>query len=330
MDIVTLQAYETAFQKATQWVGATLKDEGSLGENCQDVLAYYKVPYLFSLSGLQEPAHRVLNFMSSNFFQVEKSGQAHVGAQNVLKGLKDEGIHALAWIIIGAHRLGRFDLSYPLSQDLRGYYDPSQGAFTNCAPCGQAEAVLDVLSSALLGWMYLFLGDLNKAKRAGNFLQRALSLQTSLPTPFYLRMDDKGRFISNFDPQQAAHFVIQSHHQSPFVYKHLSLMVGVLVNIFWVTQEESYLRSAKAYQEVAQTVPENGMCGQLAWGPAVLAKVTQEQRFIDQCTQIMDAVLAQQEQDGRWGDPQGHTQTFERTTENAIWCQEVLCELSQI
>lgn len=327
MDITLLQQFEMSIEKAISWLSAHLNDQGALDATESDLTDYAAIPYLFCMMGHLEKAHRSLNYIHTEFLHHEKDLELDAQLQVKHLGSKDELTKVIAWVAHASHLMGRFEISYPLFQHLRRFYMPEQGAFTAIAPIGEAEAVLDFPTTAFLGWVSLYGGDLVKAQRAGNFLQRCLSMQPDMRSAFYLRMDDDGRFMTSFEGKQSFYHVIL-RQKADQAYGELGFAMGVLGKLYAATSDNSYLVSAKASFECVQGLNEDGRSNiQVAWGAAVLAQLTNESRFIEQAKLQAEKVLADQQPEGAW---QTTTRSIVETATNAIWLSHIVAELSGV
>ncbi|MFO1256976.1 MAG: hypothetical protein U1E78_00875 [Gammaproteobacteria bacterium] len=326
MDMTMLQNFERSLEKAVHWFEANLNDEGALLGSEPVFRDYAAIPYLFSLMGRLEKAHRILHYVQKEYLRHHKEIEfdSHVHARQLSS--KDELSIAIGWVAHAAHRMGRFEISIPLFQYLRQFYEPEQGAFTARAPRGEAEAVLDFFSTAFLGWVSLYGGDLVKAQRAGNYLQRSISLQPDIRSSFYLRMDDNGRFITAFESRNAYYHVI-SRQKERQAYAALGFAVGVLGKIYAATSDANYLMTAKSCLESVQGLSEGESDIQIAWGASVLANLTKESRFIELATVFAEKVVAEQVSDGAW---QSKSAPFIETANNAIWLAHIVAELSEV
>jgi hypothetical protein len=326
MDITLLQQFEASIENAISWLSAHLNDQGALDTLESDLVDYAAIPYLFCMMGHLEKAHRSLNYIHKEFLHHEKALELEAQLQVKHLGSKDELTKVIAWVAHASHLMGRFEISYPLFQHLRRFYMPEQGAFTAIAPIGQAEAVLDFPTTAFLGWVSLYGGDLVKAQRAGNFLQRCFSMQPDMRSAFYLRMDDDGRFITAFDREKSCHHVIL-RQKTDQAYGELGFAMGMLGKLYAATSDNSYLVSAKASFECAQGLNESHSNIQIAWGAAVLARLTNESRFKKHATLQAEKVLADQQSGGAW---QLTSRPIVETATNAIWLAHIVAELSEI
>jgi len=283
MDIQLKQKCRIHIQDLIQQIK---KDTGKY-DNIQQ---YYALPYLYANIGLRADALSVLNFILDKFATHDGGIKSQI-ADGRNKPMTEQLTKVMSWLGIAAHQIGRFEISYTFSRHLRSYYDPEQGAFTAIAPYGRVESVLDSFSTTMLGWFALNMGDLKKAQRAGNFLQRVISLQTTKDQVFYLRLEEDGKLVTNCAQKDEAYYWVTSQNSEHNLH-YLSLAVIFLTKLFHATKEESYLRSAQAYLETVNAYSEvpHSMS---AWAAATLANITREQRYIDGAQGMLSQILEQ-------------------------------------
>ena len=68
------------------------------------------------------------------------------------------------WIALTAQKMGRFDVAYPAYDYLQTFFHPKLEGFTTRNPYGQGDNTVDVLTTAHLGLVALYLGNLEKGK----------------------------------------------------------------------------------------------------------------------------------------------------------------------
>lgn len=324
MDVQLMEQYKSSIAKTKRWCLENIDIEGNLKGNVEDLQAYFALPYLLCNLGLKEEAYRVTVYLLHSY-STHDGGLRGKRTDSTSQPLQENITEVMSWIGIAAQNLGRFEISFPFSRYLRSYYDPEQGAFTALAPYGRIEAVLDLFSSTMLGWFALYTGDLKKAQRAGNFLQRCISLQTTKESVFYLRLEQDGRLITSFPKGQDKYYLVspQSLDQN---LQFLALPVIFLGKLYQGTQQETYLRTAQSYFEtlIHYDTQEAALTG---WSAAILANITKEARYMEKAKKVGDSLLSSQAEEGFWSQSNAVRQYY-KTAMNAISLSEITMELS--
>ncbi len=324
MDLQLMTQYKQCLDRARLWSLKSITVEGNLEGNIDDLLAYYALPYLYANLGLKEESYRMINYLLHSF-STQDGGLRRKLSDSTHQPLAEQLPKIMSWIAIAAHAIGRFDVSYTYSKYLRRYYDPDQGAFTTIAPCGSIDAVLDLFSSTMLGWFALCTGDMKKAQRAGNFLQRCISLQSTKDQTFYLRLEQDGRMITSFPSEQASFYMVTAQNTDHNVH-YLSTPVIFLAKLYQATHEQSYLRTAQSYFETAYQY-HPAIEPNMAWGAAILANITKEARYINKAKKGAEQIVSTQDEAGHWPS-QDRSAHHYNTAIRAIALSEVLMELS--
>jgi hypothetical protein len=107
--------------------------------------------------------------------------------------------------------------------------------------------------------------------------------------------------------------------------------IAFLAKLFETTGDGVHLRTACDYLDFALSCEGNlRSCytsHKVAWGAAVLARITGDPRCTELAVTIADHLLDIQDPSGVWlADQPAHT-TFDQTAEIAIWLQEISTEL---
>lgn len=328
-----LQKYETSAETAVNWLRSQLQDDGSYGVNRNDLAIYYKSAYLFYLSGQTEVAHRILNYIKNNFMREDGDFTTAGNIKTENGALNQYWGYINGWIAIASQKMGRFDIAYRAEEYLQLFYHPEQGGFTTAQPYGKGDNVVDVLTTAHLGLLALYFGDVAKSKSAGNLLQRFISIQPDIHTEFYLRLDGNGKLLTEFPADSAILYCVsaQQPHQAYFM---LGYAIAFLGKLYQAIGEESYLDVAKIYLDFALSCHENIRCfnfsHKVAWGAAIVANLTKDAKYFDLSTSIADYLVSIQDAEGCWlKDEPPHT-SFDQTAEIAIWLKEISAELSSV
>jgi hypothetical protein len=135
-----------AARRAAAWVHPRLEHA-----HLDDLACYYKAPYLFHLLGETAFAKYLLDRIRDRFMTSEGDFLTAPGVKsyNPVFAGQDFWAYPNGWIAITAHRLGRFDLSYPAFTYLQRFHEPRSGGFQTRPP--DDESPLDALTTATLG-----------------------------------------------------------------------------------------------------------------------------------------------------------------------------------
>jgi hypothetical protein len=312
------------------WLAAHLHDDDSYGPQVDDLACYYKSPYLFGLSGRPREACRLLAFIRRRFMGADHDFTTSSGHKSDNEAFTEYWAYPNGWLAIAAARMGRFDIAYPAFDYLRSYHHSGQEGFCTSGPSGSGGGETDVLTTAHLGMVCLSFGDLERAAGAGRWLAHLLSIQPDLGSGLFLRRHRAGHLVEEFPADQAAFHVVRTQ-QPDQAYFMIGYPIAFLGKLFDATADDRHLQAARSYLDFALACGANlRSCitsHKVAWGAAVLNRITGDPRYAELSRAIADYLLDIQDQTGAWLTDQPIHTTFDQTAEIAIWLLEISAEL---
>jgi hypothetical protein len=322
--------YEQAADRAVGWLAARLRDDGSYGSEADDLACYYKSPYLFQLSGRAREAARLLTFIRGRFMRPDHDFATSAGHKSHNAAFTEYWAYPNGWLAIAAQRMGRFDIAYPAFEYLRSCHEPTLGGFLTGGSAGSGDGGTDALTTAHLALACLYFGDVQRAEGAGRWLARLLALQPDLGAGLFLRLDRSGHLVRDI-PEGEAGFYVVSAREPDQAYFMIGYPIAFLAKLGEATGDDAHLRAARGYLEFGLSCEGNlrscPTSHKVAWGAAVLTRITGDPRCTDLAATIADHLLGIQDPSGAWlADQPAHT-TFDQTAEIAIWLREISAEL---
>ena len=129
-------------------------------------------------------------------------------------------------------------------------------------------------------------------------------------------------------------FFLVSATKPDQAYFMLGYPIAFLGKLYSATQDPHYLHPAKEYLEFLLKCQGNlrafHYSHKVAWGAAMLARLTQESRYSALAKDITNYLVTTQSPDGRWLTDQPAYTYFDQTAEIAIWMKEISNELSTV
>ena len=96
--------------RGIDWIAAHQKTDGSFCNPEDGIGAYYKIPYALSLAGRQRDALRLADWVAAH--HVTDQGDFRAPQRRALSSTHEAWpVYANAWLILGTHRIGRWDLA---------------------------------------------------------------------------------------------------------------------------------------------------------------------------------------------------------------------------
>jgi hypothetical protein len=326
MDERTLNDSRKAATRTVDWLIARIKSDGSLGDDCQDLACFYKLPYLMQLAGHAAEAHHLLDFIHDRFLCPDGDFRTSDAVKTVDPVLALYPGYINGWIAMAAHKVGRFELSYRAWNYLRGFWNADLSGFTMDRTIDGANGAVDVMMCAHLGLVGLYLGDLDLARGSGRALRQFLRLQPSPGTRFFLRMNGAGILKTDFPAEaEGLHVIIAEQPGQAWFF--IGYPTAFLTRLFRATGEPQVLDTARGYFEFARRC-SSCMIGEhfahkVAWGAAELASVTGDASHWALGAEITRKLIATQDREGIWmGDQPPHTR-LDQSAEVAIWLLEI-------
>lgn len=294
-----LITYRRASRRGIDWLLNWMNSDGSIGP-ARDRLYYYRVPWAFSLMGETTAASRVVDWIARHMFT----------AAGAFEGLSPQGIfetrygsYPLACLIVGASRLERFDIVFPGTASLLRWQDPKSGGFENVRGNRNSNGEQALFPTSQGGMTFLLVGQIEAARRAGEWLKKLWELQPDVEHKLYAVYNPPQGLVTDYAPDQEALYVTKKddpwqHHFNG------GIAAAFLAQLYLATQENRWLNLARAYQEFSMTTDEcqfqSMQTCKSGWGSGLLHVATRERQYRDWTIRIGDWFLEHQLEDGHW------------------------------
>jgi prenyltransferase/squalene oxidase-like repeat protein len=281
-----LDRYVESVHKGIAWLAAQQNADGSLGEAHQTpAMFFYKSANALGLAGRVEAAGQLLGWIAAHMLEPDGSLGAKAGG--------GAATYRISWILLGAHRLCRFDITAPFLDWLRARQLPCGGF----APNPDTDDTNTIFTWA--GMAALQAGDLATAARAAAHVASIID-QQPLPARFYhsttadgqLRTgDDPGLYVDMAAPAQGYYF--------------LGIPMVLLARLHLATGDPLHLAGAKALYECTQRCASDAYSytasAKSMVGAAILHRITGEDPMLESALCMADFLLGAQDPEGWWG-----------------------------
>lgn len=297
-----IQRLMDARQRGVAWVKAHVEANGRVA-GWERRTTYARVPWMACVAGETALAHRVLDWIDSHALAADGDLRASV-AQSPFAS------HRVTYhrtvIAYGAHLAGRYDLSHRIMRWVQTFQDPVTGGYWGSrGDPATVEQTSDAAGQALI--TQLLVGNIEAARRAGEFLVRLWELQPDRERVFYNHYSHAQGLITEFEsPKHRYQGAIYADRPGQF-FLVAPIAAMALARLYLALPDERYLTTARAYQHFARHNTRDqhpdamvylGGCG-AAW--LYIATGTAEYRA--DILDVAEQFLTHQQPDGHWYVP---------------------------
>ena len=306
----------TARDRGIDYLLAQQRADGAIGKPEKAGLSpYYKALWALASGGRTEEGNRLASWVAANVLTEDGD------FAGPMRGTLMDYSYAYpnAWMIVGAHKLGRFDISRRGMEFLLLLQHAETGGFR--IQRDNEEAPQDVLNSAQAGNACLFTGHLAEAKNVGLFLRTVWEAQ---PDPehelFFVYKPGKGLRTDFPEERQKMHSIrVDTERQ---MYFNMGIAAAFLARLNMATGDPEWAELGKKYLSVSFNVLdemyETAQVGKVGWGAALVYAATGDEKIRGLAERVGEAMLAQQVEGGAWDNTGGFV--------NETIRQEVTCE----
>ena len=343
MKPVNSEQVEAAVGKALGWLTSQLGDDGSFGPEAFDLRSYYKAPAALAVAGRVEEAHRVAGFVKKTLMKPDGDFRSDGRKSEAEYFAQHRYAYLNGWLVLGLHRIGRFDMSVPGMDYIRTFQDQEYGGFLSAVDESfrPVSGRQDLASTCSCGMAALFCGQVAVASRAGDFLIHLVQIQPDFSRALYTHFIPGHGVVTQIAPEDLAQRVCRiGPAYEPYWLP--GFATGFLAKLYLATCEQRYLEAAQRYSEFFLRCPEDRFCtymsGKAAWACAVLYRITGEACLLDNVHHVVQYIVRTQRPDGTWLNrpfyddmaKQPLSQTFDITAELPYWLCEIGCELATV
>jgi len=310
-----IELYQQTGLKAVRYqVGYQQPDGGYIWEGYADD-AYHKQPYSWGIAGYVESAHRLLTWVKSNTLQPDGQLEAYKG-----------DVYKLSWFFQGAHRLGRFDVSYPVMSFLLSCQAPCGGF-----PHFPGDEFLRSLATCWMGVSALYFGRLDVAQAAAEWAISVLEQQPD-ESKFYFRTTRYGKLVTpDMDPNALCIDTTKPKQD----YWEVGLPLQLMCRLYQATGNGRYLDLAKRFFEFKLRCYEDAFTfvgsGKSSLGAALYYLLSGDERAREAAYTFADFLVETQYPEGGWRDenePDTLLIYIDHAAEFNVWLQEISATLS--
>ena len=300
MTLESVQGFLQAAARGIDWICARQEADGSFCDRADGVGSYYKIPYALSLAGRQREALHLLDWVAKHHFTPE--GDFRAPERKALSSAHDAWpVYSNAWLVLGAHRVGRWDMALRGVEFIGQYQTPAGGFY---ALDGNTQ-IHEPVCTSWGGLAALATGRLDEACCAGDLL---VSLVEGQPDPkrFYSRMDIEGNLITDVPTGKELYYYVDAT-RSQQIYYNPGIALILLAHLYRTTGQVKYLGAGKeiiAFAErCADDVYRFPPSGKLGLGCALMYDLTHSEEARNGAIAVAEYLAQTQTAEGFWRLP---------------------------
>lgn len=327
-----------ARDRGAQWLLDHQRPDGALKDTDNTLATYFKSPLAFSSAGEGAAGKQLLSWVRENALTSigDFAGTAGRGTQ------AHNATYANAWLIVGAQRLGDYDLAHraverllQLRFDGGGFYrvtpdqnvpSPSEqdgGVYTS----GLVPGTTDLLCTSMSGHACLATGRLHEAQMAGDLLCRMWEAQPNVSDGVYFQWHDRDGLVTDFSKDVADAFMIIASATKQ-KYFQVGIAASFLAKLYEVTGNDKYRQVACGYLDATDFFAEDRFStpqsGKVGWGAAYVYRITGDSKYQDIARAVGDSLVTLQGGTGSWvEDSQDMSRQLEVTSEFVALLNEI-------
>ena len=315
-----MSRYKQARDKGGQYLLKQLRDDGSFGD--RTVGDYYKVPSAFQVCSETNAANKLCGW-------IRKFGTSADGDFGPRSEFTSGYFYAYynAWVILGAQRLGQFDLGHRGMDFLMDSYDAQSGGFYSSRTEREPTTKQDLWVTSGCGQAALSTGRQDVARGVGQWMQRMMDEQPSYPEVMYTVSTGRNGLVTEADPKDPIRYALVNATDGDQYFFHPGIAGGFLARLYQATGEQRWLRLATEYMRFAETATDNLFwllrAGKVGWAASVLYGLTGEEKYRNIAIKVGDNIVAQQADDGSWSAVGSSGPSNDATAEMVVWLDEI-------
>lgn len=323
-----------AIVSGLKWVVAQQLGDGQFKPAEFGMCGYHKVPYALSLVGQTERAGRLLSWIDRNAFDEEGDFTDPHGRQGPMA---DYYNYPNAWLIMAAHRLEAYDMSYRAIDFLTSLQHPDTGGFLTGGPTSGLDGRQDILSTAVAGLACVQCGAIDTANRAGRFLVNIFNSQPRIGVRMYFFIEDTDQFVTEYDDEEASShaLMLDRSHQWYFV---PGMAAYFLAKLYQATGTDVFLDGAHNYVRFCDSSGEDrygdARSGAFGLAAAVLYAMTDVNNYATIADEVAGNIISAQMGNGSWAEGSmgfvPPAPILDATAENVVILTHMLQTLSTV
>lgn len=208
-----MSRFKEARDKACEYLLTQLHEDGSFGSFERGVTEYYKVPCALQACGRTNAANRLLDWVRRNGMLPD----GDFGPRPDAAKKSESYSYPNTWLVVGAQRLGQFDLAEQGMDFLMGFWNAETGGFYSSYDERGPSTEEDAWLVTACGLAALYTGRVEIAEGVGRWLELLMREQPNYPTRLYTVTSQATGLVTNSD--DARYVVFQDAERDQYFFQ---------------------------------------------------------------------------------------------------------------
>ena len=316
--------FREARDRGGEYLVKQLRPDGSFGLAERGLADYCKVAVALQVCGASAEANRFCNWIRKcAIFANGDFGPRPQEANGYWY------IYYNAWIIMGGHRQGHFDISQKAISFIMEFWDGESGGFYSSVnpPERRPETLQDIWVTCGAGIAALYTGHIEVARGVGKWLKSVMDQQPNFPQELYSVYSRAVGLHTQFNPEEAIRYVSIYNPSDDGYFFNSGISSGFLSALYKATGEAEWLNLAKKYLGQAEIANDFFLrslrAGKVGWAASVLYTLTNERQYQELAARVGNNLVEIQNPDGSWTSHKGAEYTNDVTAEMTVWLDEI-------
>ncbi len=320
-----MSRFKGARDKGCAYLLRQLGTDGGFGLPELGTLDYYKAPCAFLVCGRSNAASRLLDWVRKN--GMTPDGDFGPRPDPAANPYSYAHAYFNSWLIIGAHRLGQFDIAERGMRFLMRFWNPDTGGFFSSYDERDASTKEDLWVVSGSAQAALHAGRIDVARAVGGWMQRLMEAQPNYPKQLYTVCSRATGLITEPDPEDEIRYLLNQDAERDEFFFHPGIAGGFLACLYRFTGETKWLDLAREYMRLAEGASDFNFkslrAGKVGWAASVLYTVTGDEKYREMAVRVGDNIIAMQSEDGYWAFPTPEDINNDASAEMVVWLDEI-------
>lgn len=316
--------YQFTINKASNWLESLQDNNGEI-EASEDGAFYYRLLWTWTVLGRTKNSQKLIEWIKS-----EEWHNGNIGKTNPILLTKHYS-YIFSNLVIGLYLNNEYKLALQGLNTLLRYQDKNSGGFQNAHENLEPNGLCENWTSAQIGMAFLLAGEIEVARKTGDFLIKNWEMQNDIENQLFFVYDVNSKSLLK-DSDEAGMTYILNKEDSRQWFWGPGLVAAFLCHLYRYTQDSKYLTYAKKYQDFVQSCTEKQFDGievcKTGLGAAELYSITKDEKYRDWAIKVGDYFCKTQKADGRWVDdrfsPSTLGQDIAITDQQALWLNYIV------